>query len=684
MRIYELSKELEIQNKDLLEFFEEKNIFFKSHMSVLSDEEEAAARSFFSKSSLGEPSSQVLSEGEVEFDDEEGSSEEEVRAKHAKKAKPKLEVELEVPAVFVEKNSKPFSKYGALDQKAAAIPGIVVREMMVGDFAQAAHVQASDVILSLLRQGIVRTKNQRISAKEVEMLAQLLSIPVVAAAAPEKAVAHATGKIQRTATRLPIVVVVGHVDHGKTTLLDYIRSARVAAREKGGITQHLGAYQVATKHGGLVFLDTPGHEAFSNIRGRGIKVADIAILIVAADDGIMPQTIEAIKTAQEAQLPIVVAINKIDKVAPAAIDRIKQTLSDYNLMPEEWGGTTTVMPISAKEGTGVDSLLEALVLQSQVMDLQADPAQAGFGYVLESRLDKGRGPVATVICQTGTVRIGDYFAAGDTYGRVSSIVDSAGKSINEAGPSVPVRIGTFSELPLAGNYFEIISFERYKKIKSAPVERKKKINMHLEGVKSVPVVLKVDTVSTLEALEGAIKKLQHRLKKQINVIHSGVGDITESDIMTAANAHALVCGLHVKVQAKAQEIAQKHVVVSRLYEVIYKLLEDLEELGTEQEVKIVLKKIGEAEVRKVFEIKNIGVVAGSYVKDGRFTRDGIVVGWRGKEKLGEGKIKSLQRDRNTVKEVHAGFEFAFFVEEIDSWQIGDRAECFIKVQEKSS
>lgn len=665
MRIYELSKELEIQNKDLLDFFEQKNIFFKSHMSVLSPEEEADARLFFAKPDL------LIEE----------DPQEEVRIKHTKKNKPKVEIEVEIPVV-VEKTFKQPKKHVA-DSKSATPPGVIAQEMLVGDFALAAQIPASEVILALLRQGIVRTKNQRISAKEVETLAGLFDIPLIDAGHKQQA-AVSSEAVQRTTTRLPIVVVVGHVDHGKTTLLDYIRSARVASREKGGITQHLGAYQVSTKHGGLVFLDTPGHEAFSNIRGRGIKVADIAILMVAADDGIMPQTIEAIKTAQEAHLPIVVAINKIDKVAPAAIDRIKQNLSDYNLLPEEWGGTTTVMPISAKDGTGVDNLLEAVVLQSQVMDLQANPAQDGFGYVLESRLDKGRGPVATVICQTGTVRIGDYFAAGDTYGRVSSIVDSFGKSIKEAGPSVPVRIGTFSALPLAGNYFEIISFDRYKKIKAMPIERKRRLINTTEGVDVVPIVLKVDSVSTLEAVEGAIKKLQHRVKKPINIIHSGVGDITESDVATAAQAHAILCGLHIKLQPKSAELVQKHGVTVQLYEVIYKLLEDLEEIASQEEAKMVLKKIGEAEIRKVFEIKNIGLVAGSYVKDGRFAREGIVIGWRGKEKLGEGKIKSLQRDRKAVKEVHAGFEFAFFVEEINNWEVGDRAECYLKMLEKAA
>lgn len=663
MRIYELSKELNLSNKELLDFFKEKGVDFKSHMSLVSDDAQNQARSFFKKEKKSKPK----------------PSTQEVAATTQGPKKMLQQSVAQKRSRSAKFQSKSVNKHVKTDPEPKP-RGVFLREMLVGEFAQGAGMPSSEVILALLRQGVVRTKNQSLTAQEVERLAGQLGVEIFETKKEAQQIAL-DEKIKRASVRLPVVVVVGHVDHGKTTLLDYVRKTRVASREKGGITQHLGAYQAQTKHGGVVFLDTPGHEAFSNIRGRGIKVADIAVLMVAADDGIMPQTVEAIKTAQDANIPIIVAINKIDKADATAIDRIKQSLADHNLLTEEWGGSTIVMPISAKEGTGVNELLEALVLQAELMDLQADPAQPGFGFVLESRLEKGRGPVATILCQTGTLRIGDYFAAGRTYGRVSSMVDSFGKPVKEVGPSVPVRVGTFSALPLAGNYFEAVSFDKYKKIKNAPVERKKRIMQHAADGDTVDVLLKVDTVSTLEALEGSIKKLQKRVKKPINIVYSGVGDIAESDVVFATDTGAIVCGLHVKLEAKASALVQKNMINVHLYDVIYKLLEDLEEIASKEEAKMVLKKIGEAELRKVFAIKNIGVVAGSYVKDGRFTREGVVVGWRGKEKLGEGKIKSLQRDRKNVKEVHAGFEFAFLIDEVDSWEVGDRAECFIYVPE---
>ncbi len=350
------------------------------------------------------------------------------------------------------------SKSSEEPEKRVLKGGTIHKEAMtVADLAQAAGVPVSDVIITLLKKGVAATINQLLPEERVvELAAEYeLTIEEKPEAKTEEITALSEKEEGEWKERLPVVVIIGHVDHGKTTLLDYIRKTRVASREKGGITQHLGAYEVPTKQGSIVFLDTPGHEAFSLIRVRGIKVADIAIVIIAADDGIKPQTVEAITAAKNAGIPIVVAINKVDKVPPAQVETVKSQLSQYELVPEEWGGETIVMPISAKEGTGVDELLEVLVLQAQLMELKANTTVPARGYVLESHLEKGRGPVATVICQHGILRVGDYFAAGQATGRVSSLVDSFGKRVKQTGPSVPVQVAGLSQLAHSGDLFEV-------------------------------------------------------------------------------------------------------------------------------------------------------------------------------------------------------------------------------------
>jgi translation initiation factor IF-2 len=673
MRVYELSKKLNISNKELLQFLSERDFDAKTHMSHLSDEAVLAAEAAFSKnknsgfSSLGtvagdqssalSVSSQAVVQGNVE----------QAKEQHS----------------FSQKTEKGIAQSGKVDKKNISFE---LKPMRLDAFAEAAGVSSAELILHLLRQKIVCTKNQILGEDLLKALARHYEFVFD----DTKKIVHgdsssAIKKASSGERRLPVVVVVGHVDHGKTTLLDYIRNTRVAAREKGGITQHLGAYQVKTSHGGVVFLDTPGHEAFSNIRGRGMRVADIAILIVAADDGVMPQTVEAIKMAQSMEVPIVVAVNKVDKADMAQQERVKRDLAIYNLLPEEWGGRTTFVPISAKTGAGINELLETLALQADMMDLYADPSKQASGFVLESKFEKGRGPVATVICQNGTLRVGDCFSAGFSHGRVSSMIDTYGTSVKEAGPSVPVRVAGFNELSHAGDCFEVITLDKYKKIKDIPtfkLERERISGGNTGDI--VQIVLKVDTASTLEAVEASLKKISTRSKKDLNILYSGVGDILESDVVLAVNTGALLLGLHVKIDSKASLLAQKNMITVHLYEIIYKLLEAIEDLANQEEVKLVKHKIGEAEVRKVFEIKNLGVVAGSYVKDGRFVREGTIVAWRGKEKIGEGNIKSLERDRRGVKEVHTGFEFAFFVDQVVDWQVGDRAECFILAPAKKS
>ncbi len=567
--------------------------------------------------------------------------------------------------------------------KKAVTQGIIFKEpMTVGAVATAAGVPASDIIITLLRKGIVATINQLLPEETVIELASIYELPIeekpkVGVEEIEVLSKEQTGEWKE---RLPVVVVIGHVDHGKTTLLDFIRKTRVASREKGGITQHLGAYEVPTNHGGIVFLDTPGHEAFSLIRVRGIKVADIAVLIIAADDGIKPQTIEAINAAKQAGIPMVVAINKIDKVSPAQVETVKSQLSQYELVPEEWGGETIVMPISAKDGTGVDELLEVLVLQAQLMDLKANNTVPARGYILESHLEKGRGPVATVLCLHGMLRVGDYFAAGETTGRVSSLVNSIGERVKEVGPSVPVQIAGLSGLAHSGDLFEVHPQRVIRKgVPSAQRADLLKRKAAQKGEGDLYVIVKADNASSREAVVDALSRITSP-HGSVSVIQSGIGDITESDVIFAEDTGARIYGLHVKVQPNAVELIHKKNVFVKTFDIIYKLIEEVEELiESRKPVEMMLKKIGEATVLKVFDIKNLGIIAGSIVNDGRFVRDGKVIVYRGKVKVGEGKIKGLQRARKAVKEVHKGFECGFLVDGFDAWEVDDRVECYQEV-----
>jgi translation initiation factor IF-2 len=561
---------------------------------------------------------------------------------------------------------------------------LILMPYVLSDLAIKLNKTSSDLILTLLKWGILSNKNQLLTEELVSKIAQHYEIPtvkpVVERPQEQKVTAKATAKDQLK-ERLPVVVIMGHVDHGKTTLLDFIRKTRVAAKEKGGITQHLGAYEAKTPQGNLVFIDTPGHEAFSKIRVRGTKVADIVVLVVAADDGVMPQTIEALKNAQSMNVPIIVAINKIDKVEKARVDIVKRDLAtQHNLLPEEWGGQTIYLPISAKTGLGVDKLLEMIVLQSQVMELQAKPMGNALGFVLESKLEKGRGPVATILTQQGLLKIGDHFIAGKTTGKVSSMVDSYGQRLAEVGPSHPVQVAGFNELPEAGDYFEVVEKDSYLKTKQLFSSQKQPAAQRtFQSEHDIPLIIKTDTNSSKEALLESIAKVSKKGEKGFLVLQSGIGNVSESDVMLASDTRARIITLHVKPETNASLLAQRTDVSITSFDIIYKLLEYLQELSASMApVKMVRTRVGEAFVRKVFDIKNLGIIAGAYVKQGIFTRDGTVTIWRGTKKVGEGKISSLQRDKNTVKEVHAGYECAFMVEDFKEWQVDDRVECFVE------
>lgn len=676
MRVYEFAKQHGLSTKEALELLHDGGFEIGSHMAVL----DAAAIDFLEKK-IVKPSSAPI----TKRTDSPVAESKQVHSKH--KESRGADVPVERPSMQSRSNRSTQENHSTHDAviKTTQPAGLVAESMMVSEVAEKLGKPVTEIIMTLLKWGSVFTKNQVIPEELVVRIAQHFGVPVGEVEKKSEVLLDKTvdgGELVQG--RLPVVVVVGHVDHGKTTLLDYIRKTRVAAREKGGITQHLGAYEAVTDHGNIVFLDTPGHEAFSKIRVRGVKVADLAILVVAADDGVMPQTIEAIKHIKSMGVPVIVAINKIDKADPSRIEVVKREVSQHGLLPEEWGGDVVCMPISAKLGKGVDELLEMILLQSQIMELKAETAGQAQGYVLEARLEKGRGIVATIICQRGILRVGDYFKAGNTVGKVTSLLDSHGKRQHAVNPSIPVLVAGFEELPEPGDLFEVIDKEAYKKARLSLEARKSLAPRSSTAKDSFNILIKTDSNSSKEALIGSIEKLSKKLDRGYHVINSGVGSISESDVMLAYNTSSKIVGLHIKPEASAAQLALRLGVEIKLFDIIYKLLESLEERSEKAKpTKMVRKKIGEATVLKVFDIKNLGVIAGSYVKDGRFSKDGTVVIYRGNRKVGEGAISSLQRDRKQVKEVHTGYECAFLIAGFDAWQPDDRVECYLEVPETS-
>lgn len=681
MRIYEISKQYGISNKELVDFLSSQGFSVQSHMAVFPPEALALVQNrYASKSSQPET---VATKSE--------------KVAPIAESKKESSMQIQKPSSASQAQSPVSSSKPSLNSAHPAFrrlapgekgddkkqDGIVIKPMTVAQAAECMAKPVSELIVTLLKQGQMSNKNQLLSEKVVEQLAHYYQVKIIKPVQQQQSLEKSQAATSTHATeRLPVVVVMGHVDHGKTTLLDFIRKTKVAEKEKGGITQHLGAYQVTLPLGGMVFLDTPGHAAFSKIRGRGVKVADIAVLVVAADDGVMPQTIEAIKQARSLQVPIIVALNKIDKATPIQIEAAKRGLAQQDLLPEEWGGETIVAPISAKNGEGVDHLLEMIALQSQMMDLKADLQKPARGFVLEAKVEKGLGSVATVICYEGVLRMGDFFVAGATQGKVTSLVNSQGQRLKEAVPSMPVQISGFDDLPHAGDDFDVIDAASYKAVRHTTAERSTAAQKKIIPENTIAILLKADTHSSKEALIGSIEKLSERVPKAFYIVQAGIGDINESDIIFAAETNATIYGFHVKLEHNAAQLAQQKKVDIQLFNIIYKLLDYLEGLSQQAKaVKLVATKIGQAVVRKVFDIKNIGVIAGSYIKEGRFAREGHVIILRGKRKVGEGKIKSLERDRKSVKEVHTGFECAFLIDGFNEWQVDDTVDCYIDIPE---
>ncbi|KHF30969.1 Translation initiation factor IF-2 [Anoxybacillus sp. BCO1] len=492
--------------------------------------------------------------------------------------------------------------------------------------------------------------------------------------------------------RPPVVTIMGHVDHGKTTLLDSIRHTKVTEQEAGGITQHIGAYQVVVNGKKITFLDTPGHEAFTTMRARGAQVTDIVILVVAADDGVMPQTVEAINHAKAAKVPIIVAVNKIDKPT-ANPDRVMQELMEYELVPEEWGGDTIYCKLSALTGEGIDNLLEMILLVSEMEELKANPNRRATGTVIEAKLDKGRGPVATLLVQSGTLRVGDPIVVGYTYGRVRAMTNDLGRRVKEAGPSTPVEITGLNEVPQAGDRFMV--FEDEKKARQIGEARAQKQIVQQRSVKArvslddlfekikqgemkeLNIIVKADVQGSVEALVAALQKIEVE-GVRVKIIHSGVGAVTEYDIMLASASNAIVIGFNVRPDANAKRVAEAEKVDIRLHRIIYKVIEEIEAamkgmLDPEYEEKV----IGQAEVRQTFKVSKVGTIAGCYVTDGKITRDSSVRLIRQGIVVYEGQIDTLKRYKDDVKEVAQGYECGITIKNFNDIKEGDVIEAYM-------
>src|SRR3989344_4381279 len=581
--------------------------------------------------------------------------------------------------------------------------GPIVREVKigetitVGDLAQQMSVKAAEIIKFMFKLGTPATINQVLDQETAQLVAEELGhkVTLVSDTALEDSLAESLKFEGEAVSRAPVVTVMGHVDHGKTSLLDYIRRAKVAAGEAGGITQHIGAYHVETDRGMVTFLDTPGHAAFTAMRARGAKATDIVILVVAADDGVMPQTIEAVQHAQAAGVPLVVAVNKIDKRG-ADLDRIRSELSVHGVTSEEGGGDTPFVPVSAKVGTGVDELLEALLLQAELLELKAPPSAPGRGVVVESRLDKGRGPVATVLVQDGTLRQGDMVLIGSNYGRIRAMLDENGKPIKEAGPSIPVEILGLDGTPDAGDDMSVLADEKkarevalfrqgkFREVKLARAHAGKLENffenMGQEEKKTLNIVLKSDVRGSLEALQGSLSGLGND-EVQVRVVGGGVGGITESDANLALASNAVLFGFNVRADAGARKIVEQEGLDMRYYNVIYDIIEDVKKaltgmLGSDVRENI----LGIAEVRDVFRSPKFGAIAGCMVVEGTVYRNRPIRVLRDDVVIFEGELESLRRFKDDASEVRNGMECGIGVKSYNDVKVGDKIEVFEKVQ----
>ena len=643
MRVYELAEELKIPAKELIGFLNKEGIKVKNHMSTLDKDT-------------------------IELIKEVIDAEKKKKAKEKKK-------QLKV----IEINKLPNLK----------------------ELSSQLKISLSEIIQKIIQFGTISSVDKEVPVNILKNIAKEYGYKIeLSDKLKSKSSLHKKDKTIKLIEKPPVVTVIGHVDHGKTTLLDAIRKTDVTKGEVGGITQRIGAYQIKIDNKKIVFIDTPGHEAFTTMRARGVKATDVAVLVVAADDGVMPQTVEAINHAKAANVPIIVAINKIDK-ANANVEKVKKGLAKYDLVSEEWGGETLMVEVSALQNKGIEKLLETILLQAEMLDLKANPDLPAKGLIIETKLDKKRGIIASVLIQDGSLKIGDYFIAGISYGKIRSLVDDKGKSIKKAGPSTPVEIIGFCKMPQAGDYFQIVPDDKLAKIiiSEREDEGRSKIikessfsldNLFLEmkegKVDRLSVILKTDTQGSLDALQEAIKKIiigDEEVKTDI--IHAGVGNITETDVMLATASKAIIIGFNIRPDTNVQKIAKSEKVEIRLYKIIYDLIDEIKSaLKGYLKPKIEEYICGQAEVREIFKIPKIGTIAGSYVLNGKISKNDNIRVIRDGKLIYEGKVSSLKRFKEDVKEVNSGFECGIGVEKFNDIKLKDILEfyTFREVKEK--
>ena len=674
IRVYELAKELNVSSKNLINLLmEEFGVEVKNHMSVIEDEDATLIKEL-----LGDTSSE--SEGKKSLVDEYEDELAESLNKGVKRKK---------------KNKKELEKE-QIEQNAEAACGVIEigDTITVKELCEKLGKPANDVIKNLIFLGVMAGVNQEIDFATAEKLCEKYEVLVEKKVneVELEAFEEDTDVVEENLVkRPPIVTIMGHVDHGKTSLLDAIRHAKVTASEAGGITQHIGAYTVSLNGEKITFLDTPGHEAFTAMRARGAQVTDIVILVVAADDGIMPQTKEAINHCKAANVPMIVAINKIDRPG-ANIDRVKQELTEHGLVSEDWGGDTICVPVSAKTGENLESLLEMVLLTAEMQELTADPNRKAKGTVIEAKLDKGRGSVASLLIQNGTLNVGDSILVGSTYGRIRAMFDDRGKKIKSAGPSIPVEILGLSEVPAAGDRFIVCKDEktarnmaelRKQKIKADSHQASNRVSLEdlysqiQEGkVKELAIVVKADVQGSVEAIRQSLEKLSTDDVK-VRVIHGAVGAITETDVTLAAASNALVIGFNVRPDGNATVQAEKENIEIKTYRIIYDAIEDVKSamIGMlEPEYKEVVN--GKAEVRMTYKISNVGTIAGCYVTDGKIVRNSEIRVIRDGIVIFESTLASLKRFKDDAKEVAKGYECGLSVEKFNDLKEGDVIESF--------
>ncbi|MGF2615690.1 translation initiation factor IF-2 [Rossellomorea vietnamensis] len=706
IRIYEYAKKHNVSSKDVISKLKEMNIEVSNHMATLEDDTvKKLDKSYGGKA---EGTASAASPNKEAAKNSTPSNRDGKKPEQPSQSKDKKGFNNNKKG---KNNNKPNSKNNNRNnnrgnqtnnqppqkKKEKELPEKITftESLTVAEMAKKLHREPSEIIKKLFMLGVMATINQELEKEAIELVAAEYGVEVeeeILVDTSDLEVYFTEDSQEDQVERPSVVTIMGHVDHGKTTLLDSIRNTKVTEGEAGGITQHIGAYQIVENDKKITFLDTPGHAAFTTMRARGAQVTDIAIIVVAADDGVMPQTVEAINHAKAAEVPIIIAVNKMDKEA-ANPDRVMQELTEYQLVPEAWGGDTIFVPLSALKGEGIDDLLEMILLVTEVEELKANPNRLAQGTVIEAELDKGRGSVATLLVQNGTLRVGDPIVVGTTYGRVRAMVNDIGRRVKEAGPSTPVEITGLNDVPQAGDRFVVFEDEKTARSvgenraqQALQAQRGEKSRVSLDNLfeqmkqgemKDLNIVMKADVQGSAEALAASLQKIEVE-GVNVKIIHTGVGALNESDITLAAASNAIVIGFNVRPDVNAKRAADAEGVEIRLHRIIYKVIEEIESamkgmLDPEFEEKI----IGQAEVRQTFKVSKVGTIAGSYVTDGKITRDSGVRVIRDGVVVYEGELDVLKRFKDDVKEVATNYECGITIKNFNDIKEGDIIEAFV-------